>query len=176
MRILPTAIAGAMHVEIEPHADARGLFARTFCADTFRAHGLADRFPHANLSWNRHARTLRGLHLQDAPRAEAKLVRATRGRVYDVAVDLRAGSPTFRRWTAVELDAERRNALYIPEGCAHGFLTLEDDCELLYLMSEVYDATLARTVRWNDPAFGIGWPAEPAVIAPRDAEAEDFPS
>ncbi|MGU3666191.1 dTDP-4-dehydrorhamnose 3,5-epimerase family protein [Methylobacterium sp. A49B] len=174
MRIIPTEIAGVMRIELEPIADDRGLFARTFCAEAFAAHGLATHFPHMNLSWNRRARTLRGLHVQAAPRAEAKLIRATRGRAYDVAVDLRQDSPSFRRWTAVELDADRRNAVYIPEGCAHGFLTLGDDCELLYLMSEVYDAGLARVARWNDPAFGIRWPATPDVIAPRDAEAPDF--
>lgn len=174
MKILPTEIAGVMRIELEPVADVRGFFARAFCAETFRAHGLADHFPHVNLSWNRSARTLRGLHYQDPPRAEDKLVRATRGRVYDVAVDLRPESPSFRRWTAVELDAERRNALYIPKGCAHGFLTLADDCELLYMASAVYDAALARTVRWDDPAFGIAWPAAPDIIMPRDAQAPDF--
>lgn len=176
MKILPTEVVGVMRIEIEPVVDDRGLFARIFCAETFAAYGLAQHFPHVNLSWNRQAGTLRGLHYQEAPRAEAKLVRATRGRVYDVAVDLRPASASFRRWTALELSAERRNALYIPEGCAHGFITLEDDCELLYLMSEVYDTSLARTLRWNDPAFEINWPATPNIIAPRDALAPDFRS
>jgi len=173
MRIVPTAIAGVAVVEIDPHADDRGLFARTFCAETFRAHGMAEHFPHCNVSWNRRRGTLRGMHYQADPRPEAKLVRATRGRVFDVAVDLRPGSPTYRQWTSVELDAERRNALYIPAGCAHGFLTLEDDCELFYQMSEVYVAELARGVRWDDPAFAVAWPATPAFIAERDAAYPD---
>lgn len=176
MKITPTALAGVMSVEITPQADARGFFARTFCAETFAAHGMATHFPHCNVSWNPHARTLRGLHYQAAPGTEAKLVRATKGRVFDVAVDLRPASPTYRQWTGLELDAERRNAIYIPEGCAHGFLTLEDGCELFYQMSQVYVPELARCARWNDPAFGISWPLSPALISPRDAEAPEFSS
>ncbi|OYX87190.1 MAG: hypothetical protein B7Y75_02450 [Azorhizobium sp. 35-67-5] len=117
---------------------------------------------------------MRGLHLQAEPQPEAKLVRATRGRVFDVAVDLRPGSPTYCAWTAVELDADRRNALYIPAGCAHGFLSLVDDSEVAYLMSAPYVADLARTYRWNDPAFAIAWPTAPALISDRDAAAADF--
>lgn len=174
MKITPTALAGVMAVEVTPLADARGLFARTFCGETFAAHGMASVFPQANTSFNPRAGTLRGLHLQAEPQPEAKLVRATRGRVFDVAVDLRPASPTFRAWTAVELDADRRNALYIPPGCAHGFLSLVDDSEVSYLMSAPYVAGLARTYRWNDPAFGIAWPAAPTIISDRDAAAEDF--
>lgn len=175
MRIRPTALAGVMIVEIDAHADERGLFARTFCAETFAAHGMATAFPHCNVSWNPRAGTLRGLHYQAAPKAEAKLVRATRGRAFDVAVDLRPGSPTYRQWTSVELDADRRNAVYVPEGCAHGFLTLTDDCELFYQMSELYEPTLSRTARWDDPAFGIAWPFTPTFISARDAEASEIP-
>lgn len=171
MRISPTPVAGVMTVEVDAHRDTRGGFARAFCAETFAAHGLPDRFPHANLSWNDAAHTLRGLHFQADPRPEAKLVRATRGRVFDVAVDLRPGSPTYRAWTSVVLDAERRNALFVPSGCAHGYLTLERDCEVFYLVSEVYVPELARELRWDDPAFGIAWPAAPAVISAKDAAA-----
>ncbi|TDU01195.1 dTDP-4-dehydrorhamnose 3,5-epimerase [Azorhizobium sp. AG788] len=174
MKISPTKIPGVMEVEVTPLTDERGLFARTFCAETFAGHGLADRYPHQNTSYNPRRGTLRGLHLQAEPSPEAKLVRATRGRVFDVAVDLRPASPAYRDWTAVELDANRRNALYIPAGCAHGFLTLEDDSEVFYLMSETYVPALARTYRWNDPAFGVDWPFEPSVISARDAAAEDY--
>ena len=162
-----------MLVEVEAASDDRGAFARTFCADTFAAHGLADRFPQTSASWTRRAGTLRGLHYQADPKPEAKLVRATRGRAFDVAVDLRPDSITYRAWTAVELDAGRRNAVYIPPGCAHGFLTLADDCELLYMMSEPYAPDLARTARWDDPAFAIAWPFAPSLMAPRDAQAPD---
>lgn len=170
----PTAIAGAYEVEMIPFRDARGTFSRAFCAETFRAHGLMDRFVHANLSANPAKGTLRGLHLQEHPRAEVKLVRAMRGRVQDVAVDLRPASPTFLRWASVELSADRQNALYVPEGCAHGFLTLEDQCEVFYLVSDVYAPDLARTYRWDDPAFGIEWQIAPTLISDRDAAAQDY--
>lgn len=170
----PTGVDGAYEIELIPFRDARGTFSRAFCADTFRAHGLMDRFVHANLSGNPAKGTLRGLHMQEAPRAEVKLVRATRGRVQDVVVDLRPGSPTYLRWASVELSAERQNALYVPEGCAHGFLTLEDQCEVFYLVSDVYAPDLARTYRWDDPAFGIEWQIPPTLISDRDAAAQDF--
>ncbi|WP_247658373.1 dTDP-4-dehydrorhamnose 3,5-epimerase [Aquabacter sp. L1I39] len=157
-----------------PFRDARGTFSRAFCADTFRAQGLMDRFVHANLSGNPAKGTLRGLHLQEQPRAEVKLVRATRGRVQDVAVDLRPASPTYLRWAGVELCADKQNALYVPEGCAHGFLTLEDQCEVFYLVSDVYAPDLARTYRWDDPAFGIEWQIAPTLISDRDAAAQDY--
>lgn len=176
MRVTPIAVAGAALVEVDPSTDERGAFARTFCADAFAASGLADRFPQASTSWTRAAGTLRGLHYQACSKPEAKLVRATRGSAYDVVVDLRPGSPTYRGWAAVELDARRRNAVYVPPGCAHGFLTLTDDCELLYMMSAPYDANLARTARWNDPAFAIRWPTEPSLMSRRDAQAPDHQS
>lgn len=174
MKITPTAIAGVMQVQVDPHADARGLFARTFCMDSFAAHGLATSFPQASTSWNPHCGTLRGLHLQEEPKGEAKLVRATRGRVFDVAVDLRPASPTYLAWTGLELDSARRNAIYIPEGVAHGFLTLEPGCEVFYQMSQTYDAGLARTFRWDDPAFAIAWPAVPRILSPNDASAREL--
>ncbi|MEC5291200.1 dTDP-4-dehydrorhamnose 3,5-epimerase [Aurantimonas sp. C2-6-R+9] len=174
MRFIETKVAGAWEIEIEPLSDERGFFARAFCAETFAARGLMDRFVHADISFNPSRGTLRGMHLQAPPRAEIKLVRAVRGRIFDVAVDLRPQSPTYLGHAAVELDASRWNALYVPAGCAHGFLTLEDDCEVLYLVSEIYARDLARTFRWNDPAFGVNWPAEPQIISARDANAEDF--
>ncbi|ORE89937.1 dTDP-4-dehydrorhamnose 3,5-epimerase [Aurantimonas sp. 22II-16-19i] len=174
MRFVPTAIDGAFLIEPEPASDARGLFARTFCAETFAGKGLAAHFPQHSTSFNPQRGTLRGLHYQDAPKGEAKLVRATSGRIFDVAVDLRRDSPSYLAHVGAELDAERRNAFYIPEGCAHGFLTLREDCEILYLVSETYAPDLARTVRWDDPAFAVAWPATPTLISPRDATAEDF--
>lgn len=174
MRLVETAVAGAFEVEAAPFEDERGLFARTFCTEAFAALGLMDRVAQASTSHNPRRGTLRGLHMQAAPKEEAKLVRATRGRVFDVAVDMRPDSPTYLAHAAIELDAARRNAFHIPPGCAHGFLTLEDDSEVLYLISEGYAPDLARTFRWNDPAFGVAWPAEPLVISDRDAQAKDF--
>lgn len=174
VKFVATDVAGAFVVEPEMREDERGAFARTFCAETFAAHGLASVYPQCNVSTNGRRGTLRGLHFQTVPKAEAKLVRATRGRVFDVALDLRPDSPSHLKWAAVELDAARHNAFYIPAGCAHGFLTLEDHCELFYQMSETYDSDLARGVRWDDPAFAIAWPFAPEVIGTRDANYPDF--
>lgn len=174
VKFTATDVAGAFIVEPEILSDERGSFVRTFCAETFAAHGLATIYPQCNVSTNTRRGTLRGLHFQTAPGAEAKLVRATRGRVFDVAVDLRPDSPSHLKWAAVELDAEWHNAFYIPAGCAHGFLTLEDDCTLFYQMSAPYAPELARGVRWDDPAFAIAWPFAPAVIGARDAACPDF--
>ncbi len=169
-----TVLDGVVEIEVEQRLDERGLFARTWCREEFRRAGLRAEIVQCSLSFNRRRGTLRGLHYQTAPHAEAKLVRCTRGAVYDVALDLRPESPTFRRWTATELTAENRRALYIPEGCAHGFLTLEDNTEVFYQMSESYHPEAARGVRWNDPAFGIVWPAEVTVISERDRCYPDF--
>jgi dTDP-4-dehydrorhamnose 3,5-epimerase len=174
MRIETTVLPGVMLVTIEPHADERGLFARTYDGAVFAAAGLPTDWPQCNLSWNRRRGTLRGLHFQRPPFEEPKLVRCTRGRVFDVAVDLRPASPAYCRWVGVELSQEARNALFIPAGCAHGFLTLEDDCEVLYMMGEVYAPDAAAGVRWNDPAFAIGWPFPPATMSERDASWPDF--
>lgn len=174
MKLIPTAVNGAMVVEVDAHADERGLFARTFCAEAFGAHGLATQFVQCNTSHNRLRGTLRGMHYQAAPKEEAKLVRATRGRAFDVAIDLRPASTSYLKWAAVELDSERRNAFYIPPGCAHGFLTLTDECELFYMMSEPHAPDLARGVRWDDPAFAIDWPFSPLVMSERDAMCEDY--
>ena len=161
-------------VQIEPHLDERGLFARTWCKEEFEANGLNSALVQCSISFNKKRGTLRGIHYQVGPHAEAKLVRCTRGAIYDVVVDLRRSSPGFKNWVAVVLTAENRKALYVPEGCAHGFLTLEDDTEVLYQMSEFYSAGSARGVRWNDPAFGVTWPGNVEVISERDRNYPDF--
>ena len=164
---------GAYVVEIDPRQDERGFFARTFCRDMFAARGLVTEFPQCSLSFNLRRGTLRGMHYQVAPHAETKLVRCTRGAVYDVIVDLRPESPTYCRWAAAELSAARRNALYIPERFAHGFLSLEDATEVSYQISHPYRPDAARGVRFDDPAFGIAWPEPPTVIAERDRSYPD---
>ena len=163
-----------LEIHLEPKSDERGFFARAWCREEFRAQGLNDTLVQCNVSFNRRKGTLRGLHYQMAPFAETKLVRCTRGAIYDVVVDLRPQSPTFKDWTSTVLSAENRLSLYIPEGCAHGFLTLEDEAEIFYQMSEVYDAASARGVRWDDPAFRIDWPDRVNVISERDRSYPDF--
>jgi dTDP-4-dehydrorhamnose 3,5-epimerase len=174
MRFSATEIAGAVLVEAEPAADARGFFARLHCPEDFAAAGHPFAPVQTSLSRNAAAFTLRGLHHQAAPHAETKLVRVTRGRAFDVIVDLRPESPTHRRWTAVELSAEAANAVLIGEGLAHGFLTLEPDTDVLYQIAPAYRPGHDAGVRWNDPAFAIAWPAEPKVISPRDAAYPDY--
>lgn len=163
-----TALPGVYVVEIEPRSDHRGLFARTWCQREFVEHRLNAGLVQVSLSFNKHRGTLRGMHYQAAPHAEAKLVRCTRGAIWDVALDLRQGSPTFRRYVGVELTADNRKALYIPEGVAHGFQTLEDDTEVLYQMSEFYAPEAARGVRYDDPAFAIPWPISQPILLERD--------
>jgi dTDP-4-dehydrorhamnose 3,5-epimerase len=169
-----TSVAGAWIVEPERQVDDRGFFARTWCATEFARHGLSPRLVQASVSYNYRRGTLRGLHYQVAPHAEAKLVRCIRGAIYDVAVDLRPESPTFRRHAAVVLDTNNRLALYVPEGCAHGFQTLADHTEVLYQRSAVYAPEAARGVRWDDPAFAISWPPADRIIAERDRRYPDF--
>jgi dTDP-4-dehydrorhamnose 3,5-epimerase len=169
-----TDIDGVRIVELEPVADARGSFARSFCTEEFTAAGIAMNVVQTNISRNTSRGTLRGLHFQAEPAPEPKLVRCTAGRIFDVAVDLRRTSPSFCRWTGHELDAETQNGLYIPAGCAHGFLTLSDNADVTYLMGAAYAAELARGVRWDDPAFNIDWPFEPAMLSERDAAYPDF--
>jgi len=168
LKFVELDLPGAYRIELEPHADERGAFARTFCAREFAARGLATELVQTSLSLNTRRGTLRGLHWQAAPHGEAKLVRCVRGRIHDVLVDMRSESPTFRRWVAVELTADRRDAVYVPEGIAHGFLTLDDDCEVHYAMSSFYAPEAARGARYDDPAFGIVWPAPVEVISERD--------
>src|SRR5262249_35742535 len=149
--------------------DERGFFARTWCQRDFENEGLNSRVVQCSVSFSPRCGTLRGMHFQAAPHEEVKLVRCTKGAIYDVIVDLREGSATPLAWDAFELTAENHRALYIPKGVAHGFLTLEDNCEVYYQMSAFFDAPSARGVRWNDPAFGIQWPAQMTVISDRDA-------
>ena len=174
MRFTPSALADTVIVDIEGPVDNRGLFARTFCENEFAAAGLPVRFVQSSVSFNARRGTLRGLHYQVPPKAEGKLVRCTRGAIYDVVVDLRPPSGTFLQWIGVELTAENRRALYVPPGCAHGFQTLADDSEVLYLMTEFYAPEMARGVRWNDPIFGIEWPIAEATLSERDATYPDF--
>ena len=175
MRFLPTALPGVLVVEPELREDDRGFFARTWCRDEFASAGIPTGWTQCNVSFNRRAGTLRGMHWQAAPHEEAKLVRCTAGAAYDVVLDVRAGSPTFGKWTAVELTAANRLAVFIPGGFAHGFQTLADGTELFYHMSATYHPESARGVRWDDPAFGITWPpCESRVIAPRDLSFPDF--
>jgi len=174
MKFEETKLPGVFEIQIEPKADDRGFFARSWCRKEFEAHGLDARTAQCNISFNRRKGTLRGVHYQVPPYSEAKVVRCTHGSIYDVIVDLRPQSPTFKQWTAIVLTAEKRNMAYVPENCAHGFLTLEDETEVFYLMSEFYDAASARGVRFDDPAFGIAWPATVEVISERDRTYPDF--
>jgi dTDP-4-dehydrorhamnose 3,5-epimerase len=164
----PTPLAGAFVVELERREDERGFFARSFCREEFESRGLSPAVAQCNVSFNARRGTLRGMHYQADPHAEAKLVRCTQGAIWDVVVDLRRGSPTFKRWYGVELSAANRRALYAPEGTAHGFQSLADDCEVLYLMSRAYLPDAARGVRWDDPAFGIEWPIASPYLSERD--------
>lgn len=168
MRYTETALPGAFTVDIEPHRDERGFFARSFDAREAEEHGLRGTVAQANLSHNVRAGTLRGMHYQVAPAPEAKLVRCLRGAIYDVAVDLRPGSPTLHRWVGVELTAENGRALYVPELCAHGFLTLADDTLVHYQVSEFYAPATERGLRHDDPAIGVDWPREATTISDKD--------
>jgi len=169
-----TTLKGAFLIEPERLEDERGFFARTWCQREFAAQQLNSQLLQCSISFNRRKGTLRGMHYQDAPHAEGKLVRCTMGAIYDAIIDLRLDSPTFKQWTAVELTAGNRRMLYIPEGFAHGFQTLEDDTEVFYQMSEYYAPASARGIRWNDSAFGIEWPAAERTISERDQSHPDF--
>lgn len=169
-----TTVSGAWVIEPELRNDERGSFARTWDADEFARRGLSTRVDQCSVSFTHGRGTLRGLHFQAAPHEETKLVRCTRGAVFDVVVDLRPGSPTFRRWFGVELSAQNRLALYVPELCAHGLLTLSDDAEVYYQMSGLAASHSAFGVRFDDPAFGIEWPADVLVINERDRSYPDF--
>jgi dTDP-4-dehydrorhamnose 3,5-epimerase len=176
MRFSETAIEGVIVVDVEPRGDERGSFARLQCPEEFAAAGHPFAPAQTSLSRNPRAGTLRGMHYQPAPHAETKLVRAVRGRMFDVALDLRQESPTYRRWVSAELSAENARALLVPEGVAHGFLTLEPDTDVLYQISPAFQPGHEAGVRWDDPAFAIAWPAPPALISPRDATYADFPA
>jgi dTDP-4-dehydrorhamnose 3,5-epimerase len=170
VKFAETPLAGAFVVEIEPLKDERGLFARSFCRKEFEAHGLDPAVAQCNVSHNVRRGTLRGLHYQAPPHEEAKLVRCTRGAIWDVIVDLREASKTRLQWFAAELSADNHRALYVPRGFAHGFQTLADDSEVFYQMSEFYRPDGARGIRWNDPSIGIRWPLAEPILSARDRD------
>lgn len=175
MRFLNTKLPGVYTIEPERHVDERGYFARTWCRHEFEAHGLNPNLAQCSVSFNHRKGTLRGMHYQAAPYEEAKLVRCTRGAIYDVALDLRRESPTFKGWVAAELTADNGRLLYIPEGVAHGFVTLEENTEVFYQISLPYEPEAARGVHWNDPAFAIRWPdAGNLTLSERDRAYPDF--
>jgi dTDP-4-dehydrorhamnose 3,5-epimerase len=174
MKLRATPLPGAYVVEPVPISDNRGFFARTFSVEEFRQAGLDSDVSQCSVSFNSRAGTLRGIHYQMAPHAESKLVRCTRGEIYDVIVDLRDDSPTFKRWFAVVLSADNRLALFIPKGIAHGFQTLSAGSEVHYQISVPYSAGAARGIRWNDPAFKIDWPEGDRTISDRDLGYPDF--
>lgn len=169
-----TALKGAFVIEPERREDVRGFFARIFCGSEFAKHGLETAIVQSSISFNRRRGTLRGVHYQVAPFEETKLVRCTMGAIHDVIIDLRSGSPTYKRTFSLELSARNRLGLYIPRGFAHGFQTLEDESEVLYQMSAEYSPDHGRGIRWNDPAFGIEWPAAERVMNDRDRDYPDF--
>jgi dTDP-4-dehydrorhamnose 3,5-epimerase len=171
---LPTDLPGAFVVEPERRVDERGYFARTWCNREFEESGLNPNMVQCSVSFSPRRGTLRGMHWQATPHSETKLVRCTRGAIWDVIIDIRAESPTFMQHFGVELSAESGRALYIPEGIAHGFVTLGDACEVLYQMSAYHVPEAARGVRWNDPAFEIVWPVTDPILHPRDATYPDF--
>jgi dTDP-4-dehydrorhamnose 3,5-epimerase len=168
MRFTPTNLTGSFVIDPERHEDERGWFARSFCTDEFAAHGLPVVFPQHNVSFNRRRGTLRGLHYQTAPYEEPKVVRCVRGAVFDAIVDIRPDSATWGMWVAYELNADNGRALYVPPGFAHGFQTLADDCEVLYLMGQQYVPGHAAGIRYDDPSIGLLWPLPPTVISERD--------
>jgi len=174
MIFTPTELSGAYVIQTERHEDVRGYFARIFCEKDFSARGLETRIAQCSVSFNRRKGTLRGMHFQASPFEEVKLVRCDRGAIYDVIIDLRRESPTFKKHFGIQLDVWNGNMLYVPAGFAHGFQTLEDDTEVFYQISQMYSAEHARGVRWNDPAFGIHWPEDQRTILERDQNYPDF--
>ncbi len=174
MIFTPTPLASAFLIDLEKRGDDRGFFARAFCQNEFSQHGLASSFCQVNNSLSAQKGTLRGMHYQLPPRAETKLVRCVRGALYDMIVDLRVDSPTFGRSFGTELSADNRRMLYVPKGFAHGFLTLRDDTEAFYFVDEFYAPERERCIRYNDPKFGLQWPATPTVISEKDKNQSDF--
>lgn len=168
MRFTETPIPGAYLIDIEMREDERGFFGRAFCREEFAKHGIEYSFVQANNSGSTKKGTLRGLHYQLSPMSETKLVRCIKGALYDVVLDLRKGSETFGHWFGATLTQENRTAMLVPQGCAHGFITLEDNSEVFYLVSNFYSKDLERGVRWNDPSFKINWPITPEIISERD--------
>jgi len=169
-----TELKGAYIIEIEKLTDHRGFFARSWCQNEFKNYGLTTRLVQANVSYNKNMGTLRGMHYQLSPYEETKLVRCTRGAIYDVIIDLRPASPTYAQWIGVELTAENYKMLYVPENFAHGFITLEDDTEITYQVSQFYTPGSERGIRWDDVAFSIDWPIEIHVISDKDKSWPDY--
>ena len=174
MIFAPTPLAGAFLIDLEKLGDDRGFFARAFCEQEFAAQGLVSRFVQVNNSLSADKGTLRGMHYQLAPKAETKLVRCIRGSLWDAIIDLRPDSPTFGQHFGAELSAENRRMMYVPKGFAHGFITLQKNTEAFYFVDEAYAPDVERGIRWNDPQFGIEWPAEPAVLSDKDRDQRDF--
>ena len=169
MRFTPAPLAGVYLIQLEPHTDARGMFARAFCAREFAKRGLQTSFVQANVSTNERAGTLRGLHFQRSPHAEVKLVRCTRGAVYDVVVDMRTDSPTYLRWFGAELTSENGAMMYVPQGVAHGYQALSDGASVFYMVSTYYTPAAEGGLRHDDPALAIGWPRPVSAISDKDA-------
>ena len=174
MKFIETKIKGAFVIELERLEDERGFFARTWDSNEFTAKGLNPKLAQCSISFNKNKGTLRGMHWQATPHVEAKVVRCTTGAIYDVILDLRPDSPTFKQWFSVELTAENWKELYIPEGVAHGFQALSDNSEVYYQISEYYHPESAKGVRWNDPAFNIKWPLSVTEISPKDSAYSDW--
>ena len=175
MKFSPTKLPGVWIVDLERHEDERGFFARSWCQREFEQRGLDARLVQCNISFNPKKGTLRGMHYQAPPHEEAKLVRCTRGAIYDVVLDLRASSPTHRQWVAMELTAQNGRALYVPAGCAHGFQTLEDNTEVFYQMSQFFELESARGIRWNDSTLAIRWPITNPTLSERDRKLPLLP-
>ena len=169
-----TKLKGVFIIEPERIEDERGFFARAFCRKEFLTHGLDFKIVQCSISHNKLKGTLRGMHYQVAPKAESKIVRCTKGAIYDVVIDLRPDSPTYCQWISVELTSDNRRMIYVPEGFAHGFQTLENDTEVFYQMNEVYAPECAKGVRWDDPAFGIKWPIFKKIISNKDCKYPEF--
>ena len=175
MRFTPTDLPDAVIIDLEPIEDARGFFARAWDERELAENGLETRIAQCNVSFNKRKGTLRGMHLQRPPYEEVKLIRCVRGSLFDVIIDVRPESASYKRWTGVELSAHNRRMLYVPRGFAHGFQTLEDDTETFYMVSEFYVPGAEEGLRWNDPAFGIEWPlGEPSEISDKDRDWPDF--
>ena len=174
MKFVPTPLGGAYVIELEPSFDERGFFARSWSAEEFKERGLGAKIAQCSISFNTRKGTLRGMHYQSEPHAEAKIVRCSAGAMYDVLVDLRRGSPTYCRWFGVELSADNRKLLYVPEGIGHGFQTLTNNTEIFYQISQDYRSDASRGVRWNDPVFAIDWPIANPILSERDRSFPDY--
>lgn len=174
MKFTQTKLSGAYIIQLEKREDSRGFFARTFCANEMTDHGLESKIVQTNMSRTMKKGTVRGMHFQTAPHQETKLVRCTRGSIYDVIIDIRPDSPTYKQWIGVELSAQNHTMLFVPRDFAHGFITLEDDCEVMYEVSEFYSPGFEGGIRYNDPAINIAWPIPVSDVSEKDAAHPDF--